>query len=209
MDDATSLAPDGAHDAALAGGARRLPDGLRIRRAEPSDHAGLAWSMETPLAVAGTLQLPYPSIDGWRDRLAKQQPGSFLLVAEIPSCPDAQPAIVGHAGLTPAGRSPRRRHAAVLGIAVRDEWQGRGLGHALMTAVCTQADDWMGILRIELTVFADNAPAIALYRRFGFEVEGTYRAHALKDGVYVDGLAMARLHPRPPSLPSWSREGST
>jgi putative acetyltransferase len=47
-------------------------------------------------------------------------------------------------------------------------------------------------------VFTDNARAIALYQRFGFRVEGTYRAYALRDGVYADALAMARLHPNPP-----------
>jgi putative acetyltransferase len=41
-----------------------------------------------------------------------------------------------------------------------------------------------------------------LYRRHGFVVEGTHRAYALRDGAYVDALSMARLHPRPPVLPT-------
>ena len=53
----------------------------------------------------------------------------------------------------------------------------------------------------ELTVFVDNAPAIALYRKFGFEVEGTHRAYAMRGGHFVDVLAMARLHPSPPAFP--------
>ena len=57
------------------------------------------------------------------------------------------------------------------------------------------------VLRLELTVYVDNARAIALYRKFGFEVEGTHRAYALRDGAYVDALCMARLHPNPPTLP--------
>jgi L-phenylalanine/L-methionine N-acetyltransferase len=71
-----------------------------------------------------------------------------------------------------------------------------------MQALMEHADRWAGILRIELQVFADNHRAIALYRKFGFEIEGTHRAHALRDGVYVDTLTMARLHPDPPVLPS-------
>lgn len=30
----------------------------------------------------------------------------------------------------------------------------------------------MNLRRVELTVYTDNAPALALYRKFGFETEG-------------------------------------
>ena len=72
------------------------------------------------------------------------------------------------------------------------------VGDLLMAAAIEQADRWLGVLRLELTVYADNTRAIALYRRHGFEMEGTLRAFALRDGVYVDAYAMARIHPRPP-----------
>ncbi len=53
-----------------------------------------------------------------------------------------------------------------------DQWQGRGVGRALMEAAVDLADNWLSLTRLELTVFADNAPAIRLYERVGFEVEG-------------------------------------
>ena len=90
----------------------------------------------------------------------------------------------------------------MLGIGVRSSHWGRGIGTALMSALTEAADRWLNIQRIELTVFTDNARAIALYRRFGFVVEGTHRAFALRDGAYADVHAMARLHPNPPQLPS-------
>ncbi len=46
-------------------------------------------------------------------------------------------------------------------------------------------------------MFTDNAPAIGLYRKFGFEVEGTLRAYVLKRGVLADALTMARIRDRP------------
>lgn len=40
------------------------------------------------------------------------------------------------------------------------------------------ADNWLGLSRVELTVFTDNATAIALYEKFGFEIEATHRRFA-------------------------------
>ena len=87
-----------------------------------------------------------------------------------------------------------------LGISVTPTAQGQGVGTALMTALCDYADNWLALLRIELTVYTDNEVAQRLYRKFGFELEGTFRAYALRDGVYVDAHSMARLHPRPPQI---------
>lgn len=86
-----------------------------------------------------------------------------------------------------------------IGMSVAREAQRQGGGTALMQALCDYADRWIGALRLELTVCADNEPAIALYRKFGFEMEGRHRAYALRDGVYVDAFAMARLNPNPPA----------
>ena len=87
----------------------------------------------------------------------------------------------------------RRSHVASLGMAVHDAYAGRGAGSALMAAIVELADRWWNLKRLELNVYADNARAIALYERFGFEREGLMRAYAWRDGEYVDSLAMARL----------------
>ncbi len=190
----------------MTGAAAIATDDLRIRRAEPSDHAAVAAILAGPKSVAGTLQLPMPSIDRVRERMANADPQTFAVVAEVRTAAgDVAPfEVVGHLDLfaPSASASPRRRHVVGLGIAVRDDWQGRGIGHALLCAALDRADNWMNVLRIELTAFADNAHAIALYRRHGFVVEGTHRAYALRDGVYADAVSMARLHPKPPVLPS-------
>jgi putative acetyltransferase len=62
-----------------------------------------------------------------------------------------------------------------------------------MTALLELADNWLNVIRLELTVFVDNERAIALYRKFGFEIEGTHRAYALRAGRYADTYAMARI----------------
>ena len=175
---------------------------LRVRHVEPADYDGVWSSMSTPRAYGGTLQVPHAPRERWRKQLAEMSPDSTLLVAEVRATPSDPWAIVANAGLQPLGASPRRRHAMALGMAVRDDWHGRGIGSALMTALVDRADNWMNVLRIELTVYVDNTAARRLYERFGFVLEGTHRAYALRDGVYVDAHAMARLHPRQPRLPS-------
>jgi putative acetyltransferase len=64
-----------------------------------------------------------------------------------------------------------------------------------MLAACLDLARDRGIHRAELIVRADNAPAIALYHRFGFTVEGTCRQYLRVDGVDFDALLMARLEP--------------
>jgi putative acetyltransferase len=154
--------------------------------------------MGEPDVLRNTLQLPHPSVDQWRKRMEANAGDAqqFSLVAL------AGDDLVGYAGLYPVTGSLRTRHAATLFICVSRAWWGRGVGRALMQGLLEWADGWAGLLRIELGVYPDNERAIALYRSFGFELEGRQRAWALRDGEYVDSLMMARLHPRPPQLPS-------
>ncbi len=169
---------------------------ILVRRARPGDAAAFARVMGHPEVFANLMQLPMPTEEAWRQPLAEPDSansGDLRLVAEI----DGR--VVGTSGLHPVARL-RRRHAAMMGISVEPGAQGRGVGRALMQAMCDFADGWGQLLRIELTVFTDNHRAIRLYEAFGFRIEGTHRAYALRDGVYEDVHAMARLHPNPPGV---------
>jgi len=78
-------------------------------------------------------------------------------------------------------------------MAVHDGWIGRGVGGMMMREVIDIAERWLGLRRLELTVYTDNVLALALYRKFNFALEGTHRAYALRDGMLVDAYTMARL----------------
>lgn len=43
---------------------------------------------------------------------------------------------------------------------------------------------------------SDNEPALILCKRHGFEVEGHLLGYALRDGILVDAVAMARVRRR-------------
>ena len=157
-----------------------------IRRAEPSDYEAVRAVYAGPKAIWGTLQLPYPALEQWRQRLAESGEGRFGLVA----CVETE--VVGQLGLH-ALSSPRRRHVGQLGMGVRDDWQGKGVGTALVQAAVDLADKWLNLERLELEVYTDNEPAVRLYTKFGFVIEGTHSRFAFRDGCYVDTYAMARL----------------
>jgi putative acetyltransferase len=170
-----------------------------VRRATTRDAAAFARLMGDPGVYPGLMQLPFTSDEIWQQKLADNlAPGK----ADVVFAAELQGEVVGSAGLHPVSPSPRRRHAMMLGISVLPTAQGQGVGSALMQAMCDYADGWAQVLRLELQVYADNAPALALYRKFGFVLEGRHPAYAMRHGAYVESLSMARLHPNPPALPT-------
>jgi len=165
-----------------------------IRRAEPSDAEAIALIFRARAASGGTLQNPYPSIAQWNERLVADATTNYIFVAL------ADGEVVGNCGLH-GNKNPRRQHVWGIGMSVRDDWHGKGVGTRMMTTLIDLADNWLGALRLELTVYTDNTTAIALYNKFGFVIEGTHCVFALRDGGFIAALAMARFHPPPPQLP--------
>ncbi len=170
---------------------------INVRRASVKDAAAFARIMGHPDVYPMLMQVPFTDEDVWKQRLADSTaPGK----ADLPLAAELDGEVVGTCGLHPAGPALRRRHVMTFGISVAPQARGRGVGSAMMKAMCDFADHWAQILRLELTVYVDNAPAIALYRKFGFVEEGVHRGYALRAGEYVDALSMARLHPNPPRI---------
>ncbi|WAC72586.1 GNAT family N-acetyltransferase [Roseateles sp. SL47] len=166
-----------------------------MRRPTPDDGPAHSALMSHPEVQPWLLGLPYVSPEAWRQRFSTTPD---IQSAELTLLALQGDTLVGSAGLHPVGPHPRRRHAMSMGISVLPQVQGQGVASALMSALLRQADDWLGVLRVELTVFADNHRAIRLYERFNFAHEGRLRAYALREGRYMDCLSMARLHPSPP-----------
>ncbi len=157
-----------------------------IRHVTPEDAAALHRIYGQPDTQASTLHLPHASLQMWHARLATPQPNAHLLVA----CIDEE--VVGQCALHVEDRA-RRRHAASLGMGVDDRYRQRGVGTALMREMVSLCDNWLQVSRMELTVFVDNGPAIALYQRFGFGIEGTARGFAIRHGELIDAHYMARV----------------
>lgn len=110
--------------------------------------------------------------------------GRCMLVAR------ARHQVIGMVEVQPGGFK-RTRHVGYLEVMVRSDWRGRGVGRALMARVL----DWVpfsSITKLALSVYAHNAPAIALYRSLGFVEEGRrVGEYRFSDGTLRDDLLMA------------------
>lgn len=164
-----------------------------VREATPSDAAALLAHLRA-LATEPGINIPLAA-----DEITTTVEQEKALLADIAASEraimlvaQAEGALVGELSLKAI--SPRRavRHVGTLGMSVRADWRHKGVGRALMT----DALEWAptaGITRIELYVYARNAPAIALYEKFGFAVEGRRKGFIREGDAYLDDLVMAKL----------------
>jgi putative acetyltransferase len=167
--------------------AQRQPADIAIRYAEPEDAAALSRILSEPRVSQQLVDLPYTTLAKMRAALTHTPENRHMLIGCIGG------EVAGLLALTVMS-SPRCRHWARLGpIVVTTALQGRGVGTALLGAALDLADNWLNLARLDLIVFADNASAIALYRRFGFVKEATHRGVAFRNGQFADADTMVRL----------------
>ena len=165
--------------------AKPLPEEFALRALCVADAAQLHALELQPAMLRGHPNPPYPTLERTREEIEKIASSQVAIAAMVGDI------LVGFGRLTPG--TLRRAHAATIGLGVHEAWHGQGIGNAVVAEMLDLADNWLGLRRLELTVFADNAPAIALYRRFGFAAEGRSRGYAMRDGQLADVLHMARL----------------
>jgi len=149
-----------------------------------------------------------PGLHAALDSVARE--GRFLAFLEAPRLTEAQhyvrylmekgfpqfvalseERVVGWCDIAPRDR-PVYRHTGALGIGVIADFRRRGIGTDLMKTALDRAQQ-IGLTRIELTVRENNHPAINLYHKLGFTVEGVKRNAVRIDGVYENLLVMAWL----------------
>lgn len=156
---------------------------VTIQRVRPEDAAALleylkAVGGESDNLTFGTEGLPVAlEEEAAFIRKNREDPRNLLILAKE----DGR--IVGDAHLEAFSR--RISHRAGLGITVRKEAWGRGIGSALMERLIAHARE-QGIEIIELQVRSDNARAIRLYEKFGFVKLCRYPGFLKVNGERVD-----------------------
>ncbi len=155
---------------------------VTIRHAEPADEAGIVaiddatWS---PLVQPG----PRPT-DGVFFRPHVEP--SDTLVALVDD------AVAGYVLLGNPTPLPASAHVQMIrGIAVAPEFQGRGIGRALVDAAIEEATR-RGAVKLTLRVLGTNDGARRLYAAAGFTAEGVLADEFLLEGRTVDDHLLAR-----------------
>ena len=100
--------------------------------------------------------------------------------------------LLGHLAINSTPK-PRLKHSASFGIAVAKTSRGKGVGRFLMEYLLSYCDEQLNLTRLELEVHANNVAALALYKSFGFKVEGTKRKAVLVEDNLIDIVIMSRV----------------
>lgn len=87
----------------------------------------------------------------------------------------------------------KARHRANIGIALTKEFWGLGIGTAMFNELIRIAENWDGLLQLELEFIEGNARARALYEKMGFRIVGVRPdAFRMKDGALRNEYIMMR-----------------
>ena len=96
--------------------------------------------------------------------------------------------LIGHISLHDIDHLSRH---AFLGVVIGEEaHRGRGYGTEAIRLVLDFGFNILNLHNIMLSVQADNAAAIACYKKVGFREAGRRREWIFKDGKYIDNLYM-------------------
>ena len=164
---------------------------MRIREATKKDAnamieylAAIASESDNLTFGPGELKITVEIEEGILERAQTSDKNVFFVAIEDDE-------IVGNINFHGSERA-RIAHVGEFGISVRKSHWGQGIGGKLMDVLL----DWApqhGIRKINLRVRADNEPAIALYKKKGFEQEGHLRCEYMIDGECIDHLAMGLI----------------
>lgn len=115
----------------------------------------------------------------------KNKDNSTILVAEDGN------RLVGYL-LVIGGTARRNRHSCYIVIGILKDCRGKGVG----TLLFEELERWAfkhNLHRIELTVVTRNEAGLYLYKKMGFEIEGTKKDSLFINGEYVDEYYMSKL----------------
>lgn len=158
---------------------------LTFRPPEPRDIDALQAIYQRPAVYRGTSRAPFTPRSYFEERIPLRDPNLHAIIVEQAGDVVGWGHLNRHLG--------RRAHCATLAVTVHDAFHRQGIGRSIMAQLLDLADNWLGLIRVELEVNPDNHGAVALYRAFGFADEGIRRATLVREGTLIDSLMMGRV----------------
>jgi RimJ/RimL family protein N-acetyltransferase len=101
--------------------------------------------------------------------------------------------VIGLIGLIFRAREKQKHIADIFSFYVRKEFRGKGIGNLLLLEALNVISSRGGIGKIELSVVADQKPAIALYEKNGFRHAGVLAREMFVNGNFHDEVLMEKL----------------
>ncbi|MFS0674688.1 N-acetyltransferase family protein [Ornithinibacillus sp. 179-J 7C1 HS] len=86
----------------------------------------------------------------------------------------------------------RKKHSAYLVVGIHQDYRGKGVGSLLFETLNQWAKE-QKLHRLELTVVTENEAGVSLYKKMGFEVEGTKIDSLYVNGSYLNEYYMAKI----------------
>jgi putative acetyltransferase len=155
------------------------------------DAKGINELRHMPGVFENILGIPSERIKRTEDYILNMDNNTHQFVATIADESGSEK-VIGTAALSVFANN-RLRHSGSIGIMVHIDYQGNGIGCELMETLLDISDNWLMLVRVELSVFIDDQKALGLYNKLGFEIEGTKRKAGIRGGKYIDEYMMARL----------------
>lgn len=163
---------------------------ITLRPAQEEDAAGLVVHLEEVSGeglYVGIEKAPLNEEDERHFIQRRSQQAEILIcVAE------AEGTVIGMGTLFPGRFGDKDRHVGTLGMSLGPRYRELGIEGPLVGYLLAWSQA-AGYEKIQLEVFSTNAPAVELYGRLGFQVEGVQRRAYKLQGEYVDGILMGKF----------------
>ncbi len=160
---------------------------VQVRLVEPSDYENVQTYIEQ-LATENICTMQYPgkprpSEESFCESIKKSWLNVIVDKDRVVGIVSAHKRKDGH---------PWCGHTCSFGIHMLKEYQGQGMGRALMEYMENWAKD-NGIIRIEAEVRETNIGAMTLYQKMGYKIEGRMEKRAFINGKWYDEYIIGKI----------------
>ncbi len=155
---------------------------MSIRKSTPLDGPRILEIYEAGIQTGiATFETKAPSWEEWDQK--------FLAACRLVMVEEQ--VVIGWAALSAVSKRAVYRGVAEVTIYVDPNFQGRGVGKALLQELIVQSEA-AGFWTLQASIFKENAASIRLHLGAGFREVGYRERVAQRDGVWKDNLLLER-----------------